>query len=113
MSINPAFSTLKAPHRNEVVIAAVADLVDYRTIVMLRTVLIEVRQRAGTVQLPALVPRYATVNLVALVFHISPYWPARPITIQIISSPPISSAASMRFLSFGPFRYLRPCGYTG
>src|SRR4051794_2401288 len=109
MSINPTFSTLNAAHGNYVAIVVVADLIDYRTIVMLRTVLIEVRQPAGTVQLPALVPRYATVNLVALVFHISPYWPARPITIQTSSNPPISSAASMRFLSLGPSRYLRPC----
>src|SRR4051794_23870055 len=109
MPINPAFSTLKAAHGNKVVIAVVADLVDYWTIIMLRTVLIEVRQLAGTVQLPALVSRYATVNPVAFVFHISPYWPARPITIQIISSPPINSAASIRSLSLAPFRYLRPC----
>src|SRR3954454_4852353 len=109
MSINPTPSTLKAAHGDYVVIFVVADLIDYRTIVMLRTVLIEVRQPAGTVQLPALVSRYATVNLVAFVFHISPYWPARPITIQIISSPPINSAASIRSLSLAPFRYLRPC----
>src|SRR4051794_11948254 len=109
MSISPPFSSLKAAHGDCVVIVVVADLVDYRTIVMLRTVLIEVRQLAGTVQLPALVPRYATVDLVALVSHISPYWPARPITIQKISSPPISSAASIGFLSLGPLRCLRPC----
>src|SRR3954466_15298743 len=104
MSINPTFSTLKAAHANYVVIFVVADLVDYRTIVMLRTVLIEVRQLAGTVQLPALVSGYATVNLVALIFHTSPYWPARPITIQKISNPPISRTASIGFLSLGPFR---------
>src|SRR3954462_7992005 len=109
MSISPPFSSLKAAHGDYVVIVVVADLVDDRTIVMLRTVLIEVRQLAGTVQLPTLVSRYATVNLVPFVFHISPYWPARPINIQIISNPPISSAASIRFLSLGPFRYLRPC----
>src|SRR4051794_2029421 len=109
MPINPPLSTLKAANGNKVIIVVVADLINYRTIVMLRTVLIEVRQIAGTVQRPALVSRYATVNLVALIFHISPYWPARPITIQRISSPPISTAASIGFLSFGPFRYLRPC----